>query len=100
MDEAVQALLPAEVDVLFIDTSHEYGHTLAELRAYMPRVTPGGVALFHDTRIFGTWSGEGDTIPPVARALDGYCAEAGLSWENLDGEYGMGIIRVSEPSAA
>src|SRR5262249_5428935 len=45
MDSSVQSLLPAQADILFIDTSHEYGHTLAELRAYMPRVAPGGVAL-------------------------------------------------------
>src|SRR5690348_17788993 len=43
-------------DVFFLDTSHEYDHTLAELRAYMPRVAPGGVALFHDTNIIG-WPG-------------------------------------------
>lgn len=100
MDEAVQAQLPAEVDVLFIDTSHEYGHTLAELRVFMPRVVPGGVALFHDTRIFGTWSQPGDTIPPVARALDTWCEETGMTWENLPGEYGLGILRVSESAAA
>lgn len=100
MDGAVQARLPAGVDVLFIDTSHEYGHTLAELRAYMPRVVPGGVALFHDTACFGDWCEDGDTIPAVARALDDYCAETGLSWENLPGEYGLGVIRVSEPAAA
>jgi predicted O-methyltransferase YrrM len=99
MDPTVQSLLPARCDVLFVDTSHEYRHTLAELRAYMPRVAPGGVALFHDTRIFGCWSQPGDTIPPVARALNDYCAETGLSWENLEGEYGMGVIRVGEPAA-
>ena len=27
MHPAVRAKLPAEADVLFIDTSHEYGHT-------------------------------------------------------------------------
>ena len=94
MHPSVRAALPAGVDVFFLDTSHEYEHTLAELRAYMPRVAPGGVALFHDTRIFGTWSEKGDNIPPVARALDDYCAGAGMSWENLDGEYGLGVIRV------
>jgi len=93
MNEAVQALLPPEVDVLFIDTSHEYGHTLQELHAYMPRVAPGGVALFHDTRNFGTWSEPGDTIPPVQRALDDYCSPEGLFWENLPGKYGLGVIR-------
>lgn len=97
LDEAVQAKLPAEVDVLFIDTSHEYEHTLQELRAYMPRVAPKGVALFHDTMCFGTWDKGNDTgIPSVARALDAYCAETGQTWANLPGEYGLGVIHVRE----
>jgi hypothetical protein len=32
-------------------------------------------------------------MAPVAAALDEYCAEAGLSWVNLPGTYGLGIIR-------
>ena len=99
MDPDVQALLPAEVDIWFLDTSHEYDHTLAELRAYMPRVAPGGVALFHDTNLNG-WPGYrwDSKIPPVAAALDEYCAEAGLEWRNLPGEYGLGAIH-REPGA-
>ena len=103
-ESAVQARLPAEIDVLFIDTSHEYEHTLAELRAYMPRVIPGGIALFHDTNLFGwreglpagIWSGTpeaGEHYPEVRQALDEYCKETGLSWENKPGFYGLGIIR-------
>lgn len=94
MDPAVQARLPEQVDVWFLDTSHEYEHTLAELRAYMPRVAPGGVALFHDTNLMG-WPGyEWDRdVSPVAAALDEYCAETGLGWENLPGVYGLGVIR-------
>jgi cephalosporin hydroxylase len=100
MDPGVQARLPAEVDVFFLDTSHEYEHTLAELRAYMPRVVPGGVALFHDTNIIG-WPGyQWDSkIPPVRAALDDWCAETGLSWENMPGEYGMGVIRRESAAA-
>jgi len=94
MDPAVQAKLPAEVDVFFLDTSHEYEHTLAELRAYMPRVAAGGVALFHDTKLIG-WPGYrwDRGIPPVQAALDDWCAETGLTWENLAGDYGLGVIR-------
>ena len=94
MDPAAQALLPAEVDVFFLDTSHEYEHTLAELRAYMPRVAPGGIALFHDTNIID-WPGYGWTgdVPPVQQALNEWCEEAGLSWENLPGVYGLGVIQ-------
>ena len=94
MDPKILHKLPAEVDVLFVDSSHEYEHTLHELYAYMPRVAPGGVALFHDTRVFGSWSEEGDTIPPVSRALDDYCRETNLSWENREGRYGCGVIRL------
>jgi len=95
MDPDVQARLPAEVDVFFLDTSHEYEHTLAELRVYMPRVASGGAGLFHDTNVMG-WPGYewGRDVSPVQAALDEYCAEAGLSWENLPGEYGMGVVRV------
>jgi cephalosporin hydroxylase len=95
MDPSVQSLLPAQADVFFLDTSHEYEHTLAELRAYMPRVAPGGVALFHDTNIIG-WPGYAwdSKTPPVRAALDDWCAETGLAWENLPGEYGLGVIRV------
>jgi len=102
MDPHVQAALPPEVDVLLVDSSHEYGHTLAELRAYMPRVAPGGIALFHDTNIIG-WPGYhwDRDIPPVAAALGEWCAETGRTWENLPGQYGMGVIRDDrEPAAA
>jgi cephalosporin hydroxylase len=93
-DPAVQSLLPARCDVLFIDTSHEYAHTLAELRAYVPRLAAGGVALLHDTHVTG-WPGyrrEGN-LPPVWQALDDYCPETGLSWEDTPGVYGLGVIR-------
>lgn len=93
-EEAVQMRLLGKVDVLFIDTSHEYEHTLEECRAYVPRVKPGGIALFHDTNLIG-WPGyKWDSfIPPVAAALDDYCRETGLTWQNMPGEYGLGVIR-------
>jgi len=95
MDPAVQGQLPAEVDVFFHDTSHEYEHTMGELRAYMPRVKKGGIALFHDTNVRSwpgyEWDGE---FPPVHQALDDYCAEAGLQWENRPGKYGLGVIHL------
>jgi predicted O-methyltransferase YrrM len=102
MHPAVRAALPAEADVFFLDTSHEYEHTLAELRAYMPRLAPGGVALFHDTNIIG-WPGYSwdRGIPPVQAALNDWCAETGTTWENLPGDYGLGVIRRDgEPPAA
>jgi len=86
--------LPDGVDLLLLDTSHAYDHTLAELRAYVPRVRPGGVVCCHDTEL-ETPELVGPQPPyPVAKALDAYCAEAGLSWSNRPGSYGMGVIEV------
>jgi len=94
MDEKIQAQLPEKIDVLFIDSSHEYGHTMDELHTYMPRVAEGGVALFHDTRLKG-WPGyiAPTELPPVRQALNDYCAQTGLSWEEIPGNYGLGVMR-------
>lgn len=82
--------LPAEVGVVFIDTVHTYEHTLAELRAYAPRAAR--LVVLHDTQ----WTAGRDTGTPdgpVAQAIDTYCLEAGLTWENRPGSYGLGVIR-------
>lgn len=36
------------VDLLFIDTSHQYEHTVMELEKYAPFVAPGGLIVLHD----------------------------------------------------
>jgi predicted O-methyltransferase YrrM len=97
-DEA-QAWAPKHVEVLFIDTSHTYEHTLAELRMWVPRVRPGGVVLMHDTEFAppAVW-GIDPHESAVGRALDDYCAErrkAGddLEWRNRPGCYGLGVMR-------
>jgi cephalosporin hydroxylase len=95
LSPAVTAALPARCDVLFIDTLHSREHTLAELGEYMPRVAPGGTALFHDTHM---------PVPPqtadpgypaggVKEALDEWCARTGQQWQNRAGSYGLGVIR-------
>jgi len=84
-DDMSEDIKPGPCDVLFIDTSHEYEHTLAELRKFVPSVLPGGVVLCHDTL---NWPGD-----TVAKALDTYCAENGLAWEEIGfGRYGLGRI--------
>jgi predicted O-methyltransferase YrrM len=88
---------PTGVDLLLLDTSHAYQHTLDELRAYVPRVKPGGLVCCHDTLLVGHDARgmgiEGDG-GEVWRALDAYCAETGLTWSNREGSYGMGVIEV------
>lgn len=96
MSEEALAFIPGELDLLFIDTSHLYDHTLAELRAYVPRVRKGGRVLLHDTQ----WDFRGCDVDlgaptgPVARALDVFCGETGMKWVNHPGSYGLGEIRV------
>ena len=91
-----RVFVPAELDLLFIDTSHGLDHTLAELTAYGPRVRSGGVILCHDT----CWlPGDVETrepVGPVARALDVWCQAQPyeLSWSNRAGSFGLGVIEV------
>ena len=42
-----------KIDLLFIDTSHEYNHTTQELEIWVPLVRSEGWILFHDTNLSG-----------------------------------------------
>lgn len=88
-DLAVADQLPETIDVLFIDTSHTYPHTLAELRLYGPRAS---VILLHDTDLEHPDGAPPAPAFPVASAIDTWCAETGCSWENRPGSYGLGVI--------
>lgn len=99
LDRGVLDALPERVDVLFLDTSYAYDQTLAELRTYVPRVASGGTVLCHDTELEGpdpAFILPGGTVVryPVARALDAFCTETGLTWENRPGCYGLGVLAV------
>jgi predicted O-methyltransferase YrrM len=81
-------------DVLFIDTSHHYRHTLDELETYVPKVKPGGVVLLHDVELERPEGAPPDDPPfPVTVAVDEYCAAHHLVPEYVEGCYGLGVIR-------
>ncbi len=44
-----QRNLPTHIDVLFIDTSHVYQHTVAEIEAWFPLLAQHALVFFHDT---------------------------------------------------
>ena len=44
-------MLPDNADIVFIDTSHEYQHTLDELDLYLQHLRPGGAFVLHDTNV-------------------------------------------------
>jgi predicted O-methyltransferase YrrM len=43
--------LAPRIDILFIDTSHSYEHTVQEIDAWQRSVRPGGMMVFHDTNM-------------------------------------------------
>ncbi len=97
MDGTIQADTPAEVDLLFIDTSHRYQHTLDELTIYGPRVRIGGVILLHDTELEvspGSVQDE-DRGYPVRRAIQEWSYRKFLTPEWREGCYGLGVIEVT-----
>lgn len=65
------------IDVLFIDTSHLYDHTVAEIKAWFPYLAPHTKVFFHDTN-----------MSPVFVRKDG---STGKGWDNQ-----RGVIRAIE----
>lgn len=81
-EERIFEALPAELDVLFIDSDHSYETTWKELRIYGPRVKKdGGVILMHDTNFLG-----------VQAALADYAATINKEPLYYPGSNGMGQL--------
>ena len=96
MDAKVIEQIPDELDLLFIDSSHRYTHTLAELKTYGHRVTTGGVILLHDTELEVAPGSvqEEDRGFPVRRAVQDWCRSRFLTPEWREGCYGLGVIEI------
>ncbi len=70
-----------EMDLIFIDTSHEYQHTVDEIKLYAPLLRKGGAFAFHDTESF----------PDVMRAIQDTILDWPIElWTNNNG---LGIAR-------
>ena len=77
----VDAGLPDELDVLFIDTIHTYEQVRDELAVWGHRVVDGGVILFHDT----------DSYPPIRRAISEWCKSRSVPFEFRGESNGLGV---------
>jgi hypothetical protein len=68
--EAVTLYENNSLDFIFIDADHEMPYILEDLRSWFPKLKKGGWYAGHDAG-----------HPPVAYALDIFCKENNLSWE-------------------
>ena len=83
---------PAECDILFTDTSHEYVQTYIELCNWSPKVKPSGVILIHDVNVKD--AEVGDEIGfPVRRAISLFI-EKHPEWsvDYTTDRFGLGIL--------
>jgi predicted O-methyltransferase YrrM len=86
MHEAVlaEAYLQGPPQLVFIDSSHQYNHTMDELNLWYQRVVPGGFIVLHDTSVFAKCfdvSGSGG----VGRAVDEWAVTNKIQKINING---------------
>jgi predicted O-methyltransferase YrrM len=85
--------MPAQADIVFIDTSHEYEHTCRELNLYRWLVRKGGVIVLHDTELAYPEFVVGKPFP-VKRAVEEFCRSEGFDVEWHTNCWGLAIIHV------
>jgi predicted O-methyltransferase YrrM len=93
LDVEVFGQLPDDVDVVFIDTSHGYAQTLAELNLYKWKVRPGGKIVLHDTELARPLGEPRLPAFPVKTAIEEFCNEEGLTWSNRPNCWGLGTVQ-------
>jgi len=76
---AVKLFPDGYFDCVFIDTSHQYEHTKAELEAWEPKIRPGGILSGHDYHARREIH-KGVTIAVDERYGDRVNEEAEMTW--------------------
>lgn len=82
-------------DIVFVDTSHLYDHTLAELNIYRWLVKPGGLIVCHDTELAQPIGAPPIPRYPVKRAVEAFVADTGFDWLNYPNCFGLGVIEIT-----
>jgi len=90
--DVVTRLDPA--DVVFIDTSHLYEHTIRELNVYRHLVKPGGRIICHDTMLERPEGAPARPRFPVMVAVNEFCAAENLRWTNDAKCWGLAEIHI------
>ena len=83
--DMADAFPPASVDFVFVDGDHSYESVLKDIKAWLPKVRPGGILAGHDFYSVST-AGVCDEMPGVARAViesfDKFELWRGSQWTN------------------
>ena len=95
MDRDLFASIDA-ADVVFIDTSHLYTHTVRELDLWRHKVRPGGVICLHDTQLPIPDGAPPRPLFPVKKAAMEFIRETGWDFINFPDCWGFMVIRVPE----
>ena len=88
--------LPDSADIVFIDTSHAYSQTLAELHLYAHKVRPGGRIVCHDTELRRPFGVGVQPAFPVRKAVTEFCREEGHPVTFLPNNFGLALISMPE----
>lgn len=83
-------------DIVFIDTSHLYGHTVVELDTYRRLVRPGGRIVCHDTQLRRPEGSPPRPLFPVKTAIREFVEKHGLEWFEYLDSWGLGVIEIPE----
>lgn len=81
---AAEAYLGGAPQLVFIDSSHQYAHTLRELDLWYDRLTRGGMIVLHDVSTYAA-SLDRSNDGGVQRAVNEWCARRGISALSLNG---------------
>ena len=93
LDPTVVRQLP-DAEIVFIDTSHAYQQTMAELNVYRWKVKPGGRIVLHDTELAHPMGVPQLPRYPVKQAVEDFCFDENLSWQNFPENFGLGVITI------
>lgn len=81
-------------DIVFIDTSHGYRHTLQELHLYSHLVRRPGLMVLHDTELEHPIGEPLKPAFPVKKAVTEFCESEGYEWTNNPRCWGLAVIEV------
>lgn len=82
-------------DIVFVDTSHDYTHTIRELNIYQHFVRRPGLIVCHDTELKHPLGVPAFPAYPVKTAIEEFCAENNYPVTYHTNCWGLGIIEVN-----